>query len=445
MRKTATALARGLLGAFALTVTTSASESQDVPPSPSPPQAIDEAGTGLANLIRLGAERNATVNAARAEWRAAIEELPQAAALPDPMVRFDYFGESVETRVGPQEYRYGISQSFPFPGTRRQAEQVAAEEVRIKHAEYDLALRNLIVDISVSYSELLYVRGAADITHQHQDVLNHIVKATNAGLADGKASLNDVLRAQSQLAQLSYDLVLLRELEHVETAKINALLDRPVGTTVTTTPPHPVRHVRLSLEHIQARAIAARQEIEIAGAVSGKRREAVRLAKLRNKPSFTVNAMRIETGESALGGSESGKNPWLLGAAISLPLWPGRNRSRVRQAQLLHEAAEHRKRAIENRTDSDVRSAYFRLENARRLIELYDKSLIPQAEQAMGTVEQWHDGETRNVSGFLETQSVWLNFRLARLRAATDYQQYLSRLERLVGGALTPTGEEAAQ
>jgi hypothetical protein len=40
------------------------------------------------------------------------------------------------------------------------------------------------------------------------------------------------------------------------------------------------------------------------------------------------------------------------------------------------------------------------------------------------------------VSGLLETQSVWLNFNLARLRALVDHQQYVARLERLVGGKL---------
>ena len=54
----------------------------------------------------------------------------------------------------------------------------------------------------------------------------------------------------------------------------------------------------------------------------------------------------------------------------------------------------------------------------------------------MEVAEQWHDGEVKDVSGLLETQGVWLNFNLARLRAVTDYQQYLAKLERVVGGPL---------
>ena len=393
-------------------------------------------GVDLPGLIRLAAARNPGVKAARSDWRAAIEQLPQATALPDPMVRLDYFGESVETRGGPQEYRLGVSQAFPFPGTLRQAGQVASQEVRVRHARYDRALRDLIADLKLSYHELLYLRGAMEITGQNQELLNHILKAANTRFATDKAKLNDVLKAQSQLAQLSYDLVLLRELEQVEAAKINALLDLPTSTVIGEAEVPPTAPRQLSVEQLEAAALTHRQEVEIAEGMAEKAREAVGLAKLQSRPTFTLSAMRIETGEAEMPGDDSGKDPWLIGVGVSIPLWFGRNRSRVRQAELLHESASDRKRAVENQTRSSVKAVYFRLENARRLIELYEKSLIPQAEQAMEVAEQWHDGDAQDVSGFLETQSVWLNFNLARLRAVTDYQQYLARLERLVGGPL---------
>ena len=99
-----------------------------------------------------------------------------------------------------------------------------------------------------------------------------------------------------------------------------------------------------------------------------------------------------------------------------------------------HASAVQQQRQIENETRSALRVVYFRLKNARRLIELYEKSLIPQAAQAMEVAEQWHGTGVNDIAGFLETQGVWFNFNLARLRAVTDYQQYLVRLEQLAGG-----------
>ena len=45
-------------------------------------------------------------------------------------------------------------------------------------------------------------------------------------------------------------------------------------------------------------------------------------------------------------------------------------------------------------------------------------------------------GSQEYLQEFLETQSVWLNFNLARLRAIADYQQNVARLEKLVGGKI---------
>ena len=388
----------------------------------------------LPGLIRQGSERNPSIKAALIEWQATVAKLPQAFALPDPKLRLDYYVDSVETRVGPQQYRIGLSQRFPFPGTLAQAGEVVTRDIRIRHAEYDKAIRDFIVDLTVSYNELVYLRGAAKITRQNQELLEHVLKVATTRHAEGKAKFIDVLKAQSQLAQLSYDLILLRELEQVEIVQINALLDhpseRPLGELRT--PQLPV--LQTSLPEIEAVALGQRQEIEIAAAEVDKAAESVRLAELKNRPSLTVNSTHVLTGDAAGNVADSGKDAWMVGVGISLPVWRSRNRSRVEEAELRHASAVQQQRKVENETRAALRTVYFRLENARRLIELYEKSLIPQAAQAMEVAEQWHDTGVNDIAGFLETQGVWFNFNLARLRAVTDYQQYLVRLEQLAGG-----------
>ena len=400
----------------------------------------------LPGLIRQGPERNPSIKAALIEWQATVAKLPQAVALPDPKLRLDYFVDSIETRVGPQQYRVGLSQRIPFPGTLAQAGEVAGRDIRIRHAEYDRAVRDFIVDLTVSYNELVYLRGAAEITRQNQGLLDHVLGVASTRYAEGAAKLNDVLKAQSQLAQLSYDLVLLHELEQVETARINALLDRPSATPLGELQTPQLSRSQRSLPEIEAVALGQRQEIEIAAGQVDKAAESVRLAKLQNRPSLTLNSTHVLVGDATANVADSGKDAWMVGVGISLPIWRRHNRSRVDEAELRHAAAVQQQRVIENETRAALRAVYFRLENARRLIELYEKSLIPQAAQAMEVAEQWHDTEVNDIAGFLETQGVWFNFNLARLRAVTDYQQYLVRLEQLAGGlvpdsAVTPEGQ----
>ena len=397
------------------------------------------AGVDLPTLIRLAVERNPKLKVARANWGATIERYPQVTALPDPMMTYNYFVRSVETRVGPQRHRLGFSQAFPYPGTLDAAGRVTLKEVEIKRVKYEQVVRDLIVALKLSYHELAYLQRARQVTEQNQQLLGQILKITNTRYASGEATLNDVLKAQSQLAQLSYDLILLRELEEVEKANIKRVLSVPSRTPLGSPAPVAYTPLNIPLVDLETKALAERQELQIADLMIQKADEAIALAKLKTKPTFKLDFVTIETGGALMPDTlDNGKNPLSIGVGISIPWSSSKNRSRVQEAELKHSAALESKRSSEDQTLANLKKVYFRLENARRLVALYEGSLIPQAESAIEVAETWHQEGTKSIAGFLETQSVWLNFNLARLRAITDYQQNLARLEQLVGGSISP-------
>ena len=406
------------------------------------PDSITEAladGIDPPTLVRLAVERNPKLKVALAKWQATIEKYPQVTALADPMLVYSYFIRSVETRVGPQRHRLGFSQSLPYPGTLDAAGRVTLKEIEIERVKYEQAVRDLIVNLKLSYHELAYLQRASQVTYQNQQLLSQILNIANTRYASSEATLNDVLKAQSQSAQLSYDLILLRELEEVEKANINALISVPSNTPLG--PPAPVAYTAhdIPISDLESKTLAGRQELQIADLMIQKVDEAVALAKLKTKPSFKFDLMTVETGEGLMPEThDSGKNPISIGVGISIPWSSSKNRSQIQEAELNRTAAIESKRSMEDLTLANLRKLYFRLENARRLVDLYENSLIPQAEGAMEVAETWHQEGTKSIAGFLETQSVWLNFNLARLRAITDYQQNLARLERLVGGSISP-------
>ena len=412
----------------------------ELPPTESLSQSTTVAlatGIDLPTLIRLAVERNPKLKAARANWQATIERYPQVTALPDPMLMYSYFARSVETRVGPQRHRLGFSQSFPYPGTLDAVGRVTLKEIEIQRVKYEQVVRDLIVDLKLAYHELAYLQRAWQITEQNQKLLDHILKIANTRYASGEATLNDVLKAQSQLVQLSYDLILVRELEEVEKGNINALLS--VSSTIYLGPPAPIAYTVLDIPvaDLERQALARRQELQIADLMIQKAAEAIKLAELKTKPMFKLELMTVETGDALMPHAlDSGKNPISMGVGISIPWSSSKNRSQIRESELNRSAAVENKRLMEDLMLANLKRLYFRLENARRLVDLYENSLIPQAEQAMEVAETWHQEGTKSIAGLLETQSVWLNFNLARLRAITDYQQNLAQLERIVGGRI---------
>ena len=76
---------------------------------------LDE-GSSLNDYLAYAALNNPQLEAAFNRWKAALEMVSQAHTLPDPRFNYGYFIQEVETRVGPQEHRVGISQMFPWFG-----------------------------------------------------------------------------------------------------------------------------------------------------------------------------------------------------------------------------------------------------------------------------------------------------------------------------------------
>ena len=391
----------------------------------------------LPDLIRVAVDRNPKVEAAKARWQATIEQYPQVTALPDPMFMYGYFLRSVETRVGPQRHRVSFSQAFPYPGTLDAAGEVVKKAVEIERVKHEQVIRDLIVELKLSYHELAYLQRAVELTQQNHELIASILAIATTRYAEGKVTLNDVLKAQSQLAQLEYDLLLLEELQRVEHANINGILSVPSTTPLGATVPVAYEPLDVALADIEKQALSKRQELRIAELTIEKATKGIALAELQTKPLLKFDLMTVETGKALMFDTPgSGKNPFTIGFGLTIPWSSLKNSSKVRQAQQNRETVTANKRALEDETKVALQKVYFRLENARRLVELYETTLIPQAGAAIEVAETWHQEGPKSIAGFLETQSVWLNFNLARLRAIADYQQNVARLEKLVGGKI---------
>jgi outer membrane protein TolC len=405
--------------------------------------AVDELATelDLGQLIALAFNNNPRLRAAKLSWMAVIEKYPQATAYADPVLRYSYFVESVETKVGPQEQKFSLSQAIPFPGKLSLKGDIVAREAQMAKLEFEKQTRDLIVELKDAYYELLYITKAIEITKQNKELVEHLAKIGTTDYAMDGTTLNDVFKAQSQLAQLSYDLILLTEFKQAEITRINSILNQPPEAVLGK--PNGMGYVpfKYPLEELYQLALANQQELGISELDIEKTQKALSLAKMEYLPNFNLGFSYFEVGEAEpdmMGNlpDDSGEDAYTVDVGITIPLWFGKNSSRVAEARLKHEAAVYKKKDRENKTFSVIKTLYFKLQNSERLIRLYQDSLIPQAEQSLETAETWYKEKQGSFSGLLETQSVWLNFNLAQARAVADYYQRIAQLEKLVGASL---------
>jgi outer membrane protein TolC len=386
--------------------------------------------------------RNPDIRRARAQWRAAIEKIPQAKALPDPSFQVLHWVESVETRVGPQEQAFTLTQKIPWPAKLANAGRVAEAGARIAALRYSAVVRDALAAAKASYYEYSYLVRARELVRQNQEIAARLAGLGAEMMAEDRALLIDVLKAQSQLAQLQYDLITLEELIAAERTRLNGLMNRQPDEPIPE-PPEPLfPRLVISVDRLFQLAMSNREEIRIADRTIQQACARLALAHSQARPDFTLGGTWIRVGENSAAAApppHSGKDAWGVVLGVSIPLWANKNAAVIRQADAERDAAVAGRASVVVETKTMIQDAYTKLSNAERLVLLYRDSLVPQAEQVMLSTEELAREDRMRLGDYLEAQTVWLNFTLAKERALADYQQAIARLERLTGANLAPS------
>ena len=421
------------------------------PPSPALPSAGElqhrfAHSFSIQDMIAYAYSRNPDIAADRAAWRAKLEGYRIVTGLPDPQLTATYFPEPLQTRLGPQDWNLSLSQKIPFPGKLSKAGEVVKTEARMARLQLDKTVRTIAADIQASAQELIYIRAAKKIAVQNAALLDQLRGAAETAYADDRAALVDVMKALSQAGQLRYDALLLDELELTEMTRLNGLLNRPPDAVFgeIARPPDPA--LDYSLKELYQLAAAYQEDIRIADHGMNRAEARLDLARYRFYPDFNVGLFYASIGDADTPQRppDAGRDALGVRFGLTLPLWTAKNRGHVSQAEAGRAKAEAVRQSRVNASRTDIHTVYFRLQNARRLVELYQQDLLPQAASALQTTEAWFREGYTEFADLIEAQSTWYNFQLTLARAQADYGKHFARLEALVGHPLTRQSPPAA-
>jgi len=394
----------------------------------------------LADLLRIAMARNPKIHAARERAAAASETPAVAGALPDPKLMLGWYASPVETRVGPQRWSLRIQQDIPWPGKLSARSGIGEAEARRSRVIYERAVRDVLVEVTQTAYELVYLDNAIRISSSIVPLLERYVAA-----ASGSEPLAELFRAETQRAQLENDRVVLAELRAAEAEHLKSLLDMPPHTPLETprigeTPPVEARY-----EELLAIAQTHNQELRAAGLAREAAALRTTLARRSRLPDLSIGYSHIFTDalNPAIGmPPNSGQDAQIVHFGISLPLWFGKNNAAVRRAQALERAALREQQGARLSLRHGLARVWYQLGNAKRLTRLYGEVLVPRAERSAATAEDLLRTGKGSLAGTVETIAVLHNFRLAQARARADYGQAVAALEAILGRPLAAERRE---
>jgi len=404
--------------------------------SPAGSAKIDSASS-LDDYLLYAAAQSPALRRAFHRWQAALEKTGYAGAPPDPMLSFGYFVENIETRVGPQEKRLGLRQSFPWFGTLGAKKNIAAEQARAAYQKLQAEKLRVFYQVKAAYYDYYLLGQDLEITGDNLELLKFWESVAQSKYKVGLKQHPDVIKAQVELGKLEDHLRTLQEQKEPKAARLRALLNLP--DTVELAIPRSIAVAEMPLVEDSVIALIRRQNpnIEAMRRAVESERAGERLAGKQAMPSFSLGVDYIQTGEAINPDMpESGKDAWMIGASVSLPIWFGKNNARDREAKARRQAAEYDLTDSENQLVAVTRRLLFEYSDALRKTELYRDGLVPKAQQSLNAIYTAYQAGEIDFLNLLDAQRQLLDFQLTVAREQSRLATKRAQLEMLSGTEL---------
>lgn len=394
------------------------------------------AAVRLETLIQEALQNNPQIKSAEQHRAAMSQRVAQVSSLDDPMFTYTHWFSSVETRVGPLQNAFMLSQRLPFFGKLRFRGDMAEQDIEVSEQAYQATRRDVIHKVKLAFFDLYWIDQSLSILDQYQRLLQSFQQVAARKYATGTGIQANVLKAHLEISSIEERRLNFVKLQEGAAARLNALLGRTEDQQIGTVSAIDTILYTRSEQELLHIALAARQELKATEALIQKAEFGIRLAKRNYWPDFTISASYTTIPSGRTLAPDNGKDPWSIQAGINLPIWFGRRKAAVEEATAAHNANRMSHENLKNEVSAEIRDLFARLKTAEQTVILYRDSLIPDAERTLRSALSSYQTGTLDFLTLLDSERMLLQFRLAYVKELANYRQQVAALERAVGSDL---------
>src|SRR5581483_897842 len=396
---------------------------------PAPSSAESQEALRLADVLADAREHNPEIQAARDRASAAAAMPARASAYDDPTFSYEAWN-APSVRIDRADNNiFRLSQRIPFPGKRTLAGTIAERDADVARRDADAVTLDVVHGVKRAYSDLWLEHEQLRVSGREKALVERFARIAEEKYAVGDVSQPDVLQAQLEVTRLSSRVTTQTLAIDVARAELNALLSRPADAPLGTPADEPRPTLDATVDALTELALANRPELAAHATAVAREEAAVRLARRDYYPDFELGVARfINDGQrDGFGGLVS----------VSIPLANKRKYDAgVDEARAKASAAEAELRRARDRVRRDVEQAFLRARTASLEHELFVRTHIPQAEQALRVTESAYEAGRIDFLRLVDSARAIEMAHLEHLEAAAAFEKAYADLERAVGTSL---------
>ena len=388
----------------------------------------------LKNYLETAAKNNPGLKAKFSDYMAAMEKVPQVGTLPDPSFAFGYFIQPVETRVGPQNWKFNIAQSFPWFGLLTAKEDVATEMANSKYEVFENTKSNLFFEVKTVYYNYYFIEKAIEITKENIQILEVFKRLSLVKIEAGKASIVDELRVELELNDLRNQLALLLDTKGVLKVKFYNLLNTESAEPINV--PETLWQDELSLDKqsILDSIYSTNHELKsIEHKLNAFINQEV-VAKKEGLPKFNIRLdYTIVGNNSGSSFSDNGKDGFVFPSiGIKIPLYRNKYKALIKEAKYLQEAELSKKEDKKNSLSAVYENTFKNYSDSDRRI-LLNQTQSEIAKKVLDVLITSYSTDSKDFEEVLRIERQLLKYELAYQKALTDKNAATAFVEYLTG------------
>ncbi len=404
------------------------------------PANTSEAELTLSSAVYIAVRDNPGLAQMRARYMALSEIPSQTGALPDPTISINAMNFPVTSFHRRQEpmtqLQFGISQSFPFPGTLGLKEEAAEfEALAASHSVDELRLQ-LIASVRKKWWQIYYLSHALDTVRNSQNLLREFIQVAKTKYETGSGLQQDVLLAQLELSRLLDQEIKVNAMTRTQAIELNVLMDMPESDVVNLAlnvnkdlPPLAAKEVFFEKADL-SRPLLIQKNVEIQAATSR-----LKLAEKSTYPGFSIGVVYGDRrGDNPPPNNSSRDDFFSIMVGMKVPIYSRRKQSRnieQRASELL--MTQYSSQDTRGLVLGDISSALTEYDRAREEFSLFEKAIIPQATQTLQSMLAGYQVDEVDFLNLVRSQITLLNYQLQYWKTFTEAKQSLARLEAAVG------------
>ncbi len=382
-------------------------------------------------LVKAVLHANPKLEVAQASWQASVAKIEQQSALDDPQFQYSFAPLTVNSQKADGQnlefgQRFELSQNIPFPGKlhlRGKSAEYQAETQRQSITALQLLLATQTKSL---FANWYFIHQAITINKTNQTLLLEFRDIAITRYSTGRASKQDVLRAEVEQALLKHQAIVLQRERKTILAQLNTLLNRPVETSL----PLPQQLAEITdlpdFKQLQIKSIQSRPELKASMANINIYKTRSDLAALDYYPDLKLSA-----GYNSLWDNEDKR--FNLGISINIPLDQSKRQAAEQEAKANSQQAHWQKIDLEAKINEELSIAYAQVVESLHVRHLYRQQLLPLADDNMATAKADYQAGKGDFLTLISSEKNRLKTQLQAEKALANLHHRLAKLEQAVG------------